>query len=132
MQTGKGSSVRMTRTRRLGAALTATAVAAVAWPASASAVSTITISGATGSAPLVALLAKKYVKLKPGKVKFKLAQGGGEVGVQGAAAARVAIGTAPRHPRPSGPAGLVFCPIAKDFFCFDANPANPVPDLALA
>src|SRR3954471_12239660 len=129
MQTGKGSSVRMTRTRRLGAALTATAVAAVAWPASASAVSTITISGATGSAPLVALLAKKYVKLKPGKVKFKLAQGGGEVGIQDAAAGRVTIGNAARDPRDSDPSGLVFYPIAKDFFCFDTNPANPLPNL---
>src|SRR3954447_19522292 len=132
MQTGKGSSVGMTRTRRLGAALTATAVAAVAVPASASAVSTITISGATGSAPLVALLAKKYVKLKPGKVRFKLAQGGGEVGIQDAAAGRVTIGNASRDPRPSDPPGIVFYPIAKDYFCFDTNPANPLPNLTLA
>src|SRR3954467_12510361 len=133
MQTGKRkSSVGTTRTRRLGAALTAAAVAAVAVPASAWAVSTITISGATGSAPLVALLAKKYVKLKPGKVRFKLAQGGGEVGVQDAAAGRVTIGNAARDPRPSDPAGLVFYPIAKDFFCFDTNPANPLPNLTLA
>jgi phosphate transport system substrate-binding protein len=122
----------MTRTRRLTAALAATAVAAVAVPASASAVSTITISGSTGSAPLVALLAKKYVKLKPGKVKFKLAQGGGEVGVQDAAAGRVTIGNAARDPRPSDPPGIVFYPIAKDFFCFDTNPANKLPNLTVA
>jgi phosphate transport system substrate-binding protein len=122
----------MTRTRRLAAALTATAVAAVAVPATASAVSTITISGATGSAPLVALLAKKYVKLKPGKVRFKLAQGGGEVGVQDAAAGRVTIGNAARDPRPSDPPGIVFYPIAKDYFCFDTNPANTLPNLTLA
>lgn len=120
------------RTRRTIAALGAAGVLVAAVPATASAVSTITISGATGSAPLVALLAKKYVKIKPGKVKFKLAQGGGEVGIQDAAAGRVTIGNAARDPRPSDPAGLVFYPIAKDFFCFDTNPANPLPNLTKA
>src|SRR4051795_10535072 len=129
MQTGKGSSAEMTRSHRLTAAVATAGVLAVAAPAGAQAASTITISGATGSAPLVALLAKKYVKLKPGKVKFKLAQGGGEVGVQDAAAGRVTIGNAARDPRPSDPSGLVFYPIAKDFFCFDTNPANPLPNL---
>lgn len=122
----------MHRTRRLTAAVVSVGVLSVAVPASASAVSTITISGATGSAPLVALLAKKYVKLKPGKVKFKLAQGGGEVGIQDAAAGRVTIGNAARDPRPSDPSGLVFYPIAKDFFCFDTNPANKLPNLTTA
>ncbi len=120
------------RSRRFAAVLVSGALLAAAVPATASAVSTITISGATGSAPLVALLAKKYVKLKPGKVKFKLAQGGGEVGIQDAAAGRVTIGNAARDPRPSDPAGLVFYPIAKDFFCFDTNPANPLPNLTKA
>src|SRR6195952_5406471 len=132
MQTGKGSSAKMTRSRRLTAAIAAVGVLSVAVPAGASAVSTITISGATGSAPLVGLLAKKYVKLKPGKVKFKLAQGGGEVGIQDAAAGRVTIGNAARDPRSSDPAGLVFYPIAKDYFCFDTNPANKLPNLTLA
>jgi phosphate transport system substrate-binding protein len=122
----------MNRSHRLTAAVAAVGVLAVAAPAGASAASTITISGATGSAPLVALLAKKYVKLKPGKVKFKLAQGGGEVGIQDAAAGRVTIGNAARDPRPSDPAGLVFYPIAKDFFCFDTNPANTLPNLTTA
>src|ERR1700710_727166 len=131
MQTGKWSSAEMTRSRRLIAALAALGVLAVAAPAGASAASTITISGATGSAPLVALLAKKYVKLKPGKVKFKLAQGGGEVGIADAAAGRVSIGNAARDPRDSDPKGLVFYPIAKDFFCFDTNPQNKLPNLSL-
>jgi phosphate transport system substrate-binding protein len=108
-----------------GIALTAPALASAA-PA------TITISGATGSAPLVGLLAKKYVKTHPGQVKFKLAQGGGEVGIQDAAAGRVTIGNAARDPRPSDPKGIVFYPIAKDYFCFDTNPANPLPNLTLA
>jgi phosphate transport system substrate-binding protein len=122
----------MNRSHRLIAAVAAVGVLAVAAPAGASAASTITISGATGSAPLVALLAKKYVKLKPGKVKFKLAQGGGEVGIQDAAAGRVTIGNAARDPRPSDPSGLVFYPIAKDFFCFDTHPSNTLPNLTLA
>jgi phosphate transport system substrate-binding protein len=104
----------------------------VAVPSTAFARSTITISGATGSAPLVALLAKKYVRLKPGKVRFKLAQGGGEVGIQDAAAGRVSIGNASRDPRPSDPSGLVFYAIAKDSFCFDVNPSNHLPNLTKA
>jgi phosphate transport system substrate-binding protein len=122
----------MTRSRRLTAALATAGVLAVAAPAGAQAASTITISGATGSAPLIALLAKKYVKLKPGKVRFKLAQGGGEVGIQDAAAGRVTIGNAARDPRSSDPSGLVFYAIARDFFCFDTNPSNPLPNLTLA
>jgi phosphate transport system substrate-binding protein len=120
----------MTAVRRLAASLTLVGAVALAAPAfAAAAPSVITISGATGSAPLVALLAKEYVKENPGKVQFKLAQGGGEVGVQDAAAGRVTIGNAARDPRDSDPPGLVFYPIAKDFFCFDTNPANPLPNL---
>jgi len=119
----------MTPIRRSAALVLGASILAAAVPATASAKSTITISGATGSAPLVALLAKKYVKLKPGKIKFKIAQGGGEVGIQDAAAGRVTIGNAARDPRPSDPKGLVFYPIAKDSFCFDTNPANPLPNL---
>src|SRR4051812_10164400 len=120
----------MTAARRLAASLTAVGAIALAIPAfAAAAPAVITISGATGSAPLVALLAKQYVKENPGKVQIKLAQGGGEVGIQDAAAGRVTIGNAARDPRDSDPSGLVFYPIAKDFFCFDTNPANPLPNL---
>lgn len=119
----------MPPSRRITAGLAAAGALALAAPAVASATSVITISGATGSAPMIALLAKKYVKLKPGKVTFKLAQGGGEVGVQDAAAGRVTIGNAARDPLPTDPQGLVFYPVAKDSFCFDTNPANPLPNL---
>ncbi|MCW3041394.1 MAG: hypothetical protein JWM31_3299 [Solirubrobacterales bacterium] len=131
--------------RRASLALVATGLTALAAPSLAAAspagfhytataaakTKVITISGATGSAPLVAQLAKKYVKLYPGKIKFKLAQGGGEVGIADAAAGRVSIGNAARDPRDSDPKGLVFYPIAKDFFCFDTNPANKLPNLSL-
>jgi phosphate transport system substrate-binding protein len=89
----------------------------------------ITISGATGSAPLVSQLAKKYAKTHK-RVKFKVAQGGGEVGVQDAAAGRVTIGNAARDPRPSDPASLVWYPIAKDNICFAVNKANGLTDLS--
>ncbi|HWI23203.1 MAG TPA: substrate-binding domain-containing protein, partial [Baekduia sp.] len=125
----------MTRSRWTAVAMTAAAALTVALPATASAkkkkVPTITISGATGSAPLVAQLAKKYVKTHPGQVKFKLAQGGGEVGVQDAAAGRVTIGNASRDPRPSDPSGLTFYPIAKDSICLAVNKSNGVSSLTL-
>jgi phosphate transport system substrate-binding protein len=114
------------------AAAVAFAVAGAAPAAALAKPATVTISGATGSAPLVGLLAKQYVKDHPGKIRFKLAQGGGEVGIQDAAAGRVTIGNASRDPRPSDPPGIVFYPIAKDYFCFDTNPANPLPNLTLA
>jgi phosphate transport system substrate-binding protein len=120
----------MTSGRRLAASVTAVGAIALAAPALASAApSVITMSGATGSAPLLSLLAREYVKENPGKVQIKLAQGGGEVGVQDAAAGRVTIGNAGRDPRDSDPPGLTFYPIAKDYFCFDTNPANPLPNL---
>jgi phosphate transport system substrate-binding protein len=123
----------MTSLRTPAAAVAVAFAVAAAAPAAALAKpATVTISGATGSAPLVGLLAKQYVKSHPGKIRFKLAQGGGEVGIQDAAAGRVTIGNASRDPRPSDPPGIVFYPIAKDYFCFDTNPANPLPNLTLA
>jgi phosphate transport system substrate-binding protein len=123
----------MTSLRTPAAAVAVAFAVAAAAPAAALAKpATVTISGATGSAPLVGLLAKQYVKSHPGKIRFKLAQGGGEVGIQDAAAGRVTIGNAARDPRHSDPPGIVFYPIAKDYFCFDTNPANPLPNLTLA
>lgn len=122
----------MTRSRRLAISLLAVGSLLVAVPATVWAVQTITISGATGSAPLVNLLAKKYVRLFPKRATFKITQGGGEVGIQDAEAGRVTIGDASRDPRPSDPSDLVFYKIAKDYFCFDTNPANPIPSLTQA
>src|ERR1700754_4804320 len=114
------------------AAAAAFAVAAAAPAAALAKPATVTISGATGSAPLVGLLAQQYGKDHAGENRVKAAQGGGEVGIQDAAAGRVTIGNASRDPRPSDPPGIVFYPIAKDYFCFDTNPANPLPNLTLA
>jgi phosphate transport system substrate-binding protein len=109
----------------LGAGVLGVAVA----PAIASATTTVTISGATASYPLVSLLAQKYVKLFPHKLKFKIAQGGAQIGINDVAAGRVTIGDVSRDPLPSDPAGLVFYPIAKYGICVVTNRANTLGDL---
>jgi phosphate transport system substrate-binding protein len=119
----------MTRIRRLSAALVVAGVLGVAAPAAASALATITISGATASYPLVSLLAQKYVKVHPHKVKFKIAQGGAQIGVNDVAAGRVTIGAVSRDPLEADPHGLVFYPIAKYAICVVTNKANTLPTL---
>ena len=115
--------------RRLSAALVAVGVLGVAAPAAASAATTITISGATASYPLVSLLAQKYNKVHPKKIKFKIAQGGAQVGVNDVAAGRVTIGDVSRDPEAKDPAGLVFYPIAKYAICVVTNKSNPLSNL---
>ena len=121
----------MIRIRRLSAAFVAAGVLGVAAPAGASALTTITISGATASYPLVSLLAQKYVKLHPGKVKFRIAQGGSQVGVNDVQHGRVTIGDVSRDPQESD-VGTVFYPIAKYGICIVTNKSNPVPNLTTA
>ena len=122
----------MTRFRRLSAALMAVGVLGIAAPAAASALTTITISGATASFPLVTLLAAKYNKVHPHKVKFKITQGGAQIGINDVAAGRVTIGDVSRDPVSSDPAGLVFYPIARYGICAITNKANPVSNLTTA
>ncbi len=127
----------MNRFRRLsvraGGILLIAGVLGVAAPAAASAATTtVTISGATASYPLVSLLAQKYVKLFPKKVKFKIAQGGAQIGINDVAAGRVTIGDVSRDPLPTDPAGLVFYPIAKYGICVVTNKANTLGNLTPA
>ncbi|HXW58026.1 MAG TPA: substrate-binding domain-containing protein [Solirubrobacteraceae bacterium] len=122
----------MSRIRRLSIALTVAGVLGVVAPASAAAVSVITISGATASYPLVSLLAQKYVKLYPHKFKFKIAQGGTQIGINDVAAGRVSIADVSRDPLATDPAGLVFYPIAKYGICVITNKANTLPNLTQA
>jgi phosphate transport system substrate-binding protein len=122
----------MNRFRRFSAALLVAGVLGAAAPAAALAVTKITISGATASYPLVSLLAAKYSKTHPGKVKFKITQGGAQIGVNDAAAGRVTIGDVSRDPLAADPAGLVFYPIARYGICVITNKANPVPNLTTA
>jgi phosphate transport system substrate-binding protein len=110
--------------------LTALALTALAAPAAAQAETTITMSGSTSVAPLVRELAKKYVQLNPGKVVFKLQQGGSDTGINDVAHGRVTIGNASRKPQPSDPGGLVFNRIAYDAVCLVTHPANRLAGLS--
>lgn len=92
----------------------------------------ITMSGSTSVAPLAAKLAKRYLKQYPGRVKFKLAQGGSDIGVADAGAGRVTIGNSSRDAKPSDPGGLVFNKIARDAICVVTNPGNPLADVSQA
>ncbi len=124
---------RNRRQRRRSIALAAVAVLGLAIvPAAASATRTITISGATASYPLVSLLAQKYAKLKPGTVKFKISQGGTQVGINDVGASRVSIADVSRDPLPTDPAGLVFYPIAKYAICVVSNKGNAISNLTAA
>jgi phosphate transport system substrate-binding protein len=114
--------------RRLSAVATAAGVLALAIPAAAAA-ATITISGATASYPLVSLLAAKYSKLHRG-VRFRIAQGGAQVGVNDVVAGRVTIADVSRDPLSTDPAGLVFYPIAKYGICVVTNKANALANVS--
>lgn len=92
--------------------------------------SIITMSGSTSVAPLVRSLAVKYVALHPGKVGFKLQQGGSDIGINDVAHGRVTIGNASRKPEPSDPGGLVFNRIAYDAVCLITNTSNPLGGLS--
>jgi phosphate transport system substrate-binding protein len=111
--------------------LTAIAASVLVVPA-AQAKTTITMSGSTSVAPLVRLLATKYIALNPGKVTFKLQQGGSDIGINDVAHGRVTIGNASRKPQPSDPGGLVFNRIAYDAVCLITNTDNPLSGLSQA
>jgi phosphate transport system substrate-binding protein len=121
----------MPRTRRVAALLAATFTLSIAVPAIALATSKLSISGATASFPLVSLLTQKYAKLNK-KVKFKVSQGGTQVGINEVAGGRVAIADVSRDPLPADPAGLVFYPIAKYYLCVVTNKSNPLANLTQA
>ena len=121
---------RRRRMRLLGVSAIVAAVAGAAIPATASALPVITMSGSTSVAPLAALLAKAYLKQYPGRAKFKLAQGGSDVGIADVAAGRVSIGNSSRDPKPSDPGGIFFNKIAKDAICVITNPGNPIANLS--
>ncbi|HUB75378.1 MAG TPA: substrate-binding domain-containing protein [Solirubrobacteraceae bacterium] len=104
---------------------------AVAAPAAAGATSLVTISGATSSYPLVSLLAAKYVKLHPHKIRFKIAQGGTTVGINDVKAGSVTIADVAQEPT-SADAGLDFYPIAKYAICVVTNKANALANLTSA
>ena len=118
----------MHRIRRLSVALTVAGVVGVAAPAAASATSLVTISGATSSYPLVSLLAAKYVKLHPDKVRFKITQGGTTVGLNDVKNGSDTIADVAQEPT-SADAGLDFYPIAKYAICVVTNKSNTLGNL---
>src|SRR5258708_40274846 len=88
--------------------------------------------GSTSVAPLATSLIKAYVKQFPNRVKFRLAQGGSDIGVADVSAGRVTIGNSSRDPKPTDPGGIFFNKIAKDAICIATNPANPLANLSQA
>jgi phosphate transport system substrate-binding protein len=118
------------RLRLLGVSAVVTGVVAAAVPAGASAAPVITMSGSTSVAPLASLLAKAYLKQYPNRVKFRLAQGGSDVGVADVSAGRVSIGNSSRDPKSSDGQGLIFNKVAKDAICIVSNPKNPLANLS--
>jgi phosphate transport system substrate-binding protein len=121
----------MHRIRRLSVALTVAGVVGVAAPAAASATALVTISGATSSYPLVELLANKYVKLHPHKIRFKITQGGTTVGINNVKNGSDTIADVAQEPT-SADAGLDFYPIAKYAICVVTNKANTISNLTQA
>jgi phosphate transport system substrate-binding protein len=118
------------RIARRGLAMAA--VAAGVLPAAAAAKPTVTMSGSTTVAPLAALLAKEYVKECRHCIKFKLLQGGSNIGISDVAAGRVTIGNSSRDPQSGDPGGLVFTPIARDAVCLITNKGNSLGNLSTA
>lgn len=112
------------------AAVSAFALPAAALPAIAAAKPTITLSGSTTVAPLAGQLIPRYLRDCHHCAKFKLLQGGSNVGVQDVAHGRVSIGDSSRDPQAADPGGLVFNPIARDAICLISNRANPIGNLS--
>jgi phosphate transport system substrate-binding protein len=108
------------------------ALALAALAPTASAKTTVTMSGSTSIAPLASQLAKAYLgqpKVK-GKVSFRLSQGGSDIGIADVSRGRVTIGNSSRDPQPSDPGGLVFNKIARDAICVVTNKSNPLPTIS--
>jgi phosphate transport system substrate-binding protein len=112
------------------AALAPSAAAARPADATAAAKPTITMSGSTSVAPLASKLIRGYLKKYPHKVRFKLLQGGSDIGVADVAAGRVTIGNSSRDAKPSDPGGLVFHKIARDAICLATNKGNTLANLS--
>ena len=116
----------------VGAGLAVAVMGAAALPAAAPAQSkpTITMSGSTSIYPLAIQLAKGYLKAKPNSVRFRVLQGGSDIGITDVSRGRVTIGNASRDPLPSDPGRLQFNRIARDGVCVVTNPENPVQNLS--
>jgi phosphate transport system substrate-binding protein len=116
--------------RRLIAAAIALAAMTVL-PPTVEARSTITLSGSTSVAPLATQLAKGYLTGKrKGKVKFRILQGGSDIGIADVSRGRVTLGMSSRDPQPSDPGGLAFNRIARDGVCIATHPSNRIGNIS--
>jgi phosphate transport system substrate-binding protein len=114
----------------LGTGLVA-AVACAAAPAAAQAQKpTVTVSGSTSVYPLAVQLARGYLKAKPNSVRFRILQGGSDIGVNDVARGRVSVGAVSRDPLPNDPGGLQFNRVARDGVCVVTHPSNPIQNLS--
>jgi len=98
-------------------------VSVLAAPAGANA-ATIVMSGSTTVYPLAVDLAKAYNR-RTG-TKFRILQGGSDVGVADAARGRVTLGMSSRDPKAGDPGGITFYRIARDAICVVTNRARRV------
>lgn len=89
----------------------------------------ITINGSTSVYPLTQALAKEYVK-KNKKVRFRVAQGGSDVGIADVARGRVNIGSSSRDLQSGDPGGLQFNKVARDGVCVVTHPSNSMANLS--
>jgi len=122
----------MSRTRPLKLIAVLTAVASLATAATASAKSSITMSGSTSVAPLAKELASAFLAdpRYKGKVKFVVLQGGSDIGITDVSRGRVTIGMSSRDPKPADPGGIVFNKIARDAVCVVTNRDNLIANLS--
>ena len=102
----------------------------LAAPAAAQAQSTILMSGSTSVYPLSTALAKSYLKKYPKSAKFRISQGGSDIGIGDVARKRVAIGASSRDLQSGDPGGLQFNKIARDGVCVVTHPDNAIANLS--
>jgi phosphate transport system substrate-binding protein len=91
---------------------------------------TITISGSTSVYPLAVQLAKGYLKARPNSIRFRILQGGSDVGIRDVSRGRVSIGASSRDLQAGDPGGLQFTKIARDGVCVVTHPDNAIADLS--
>ena len=116
--------------RLTGAAVAVAALCAASASPAAAQKPTITMSGSTSIFPLAQQLAKGYLKSKPGSVRFRILQGGSDIGVNDVARGRVTIGMASRDPLSTDPGRLQFNRVARDGVCVVSHPDNPIANLS--
>ena len=119
----------MSRSRCL-LALCASCATLAAVPAVATAKTTITMSGSTSIYPLAVQLAKGYVKKYPDSAKFRIQQGGSDIGIEDVARGRTLIGNSSRDLQDGDPGGLTFTKIARDGVCVVTHEDNPISNLS--